>query len=197
MKRRLAAWAARSSAAERLWRGSSTVARRRVTALADWVGRGRRDDLTGWRAAVGPLLRLALLAAAAYAVWAVVRALPWLLWLLTGWWVAVAWRAGRTSADGRSEAEPAPAPGGSREAVVELLADLIGDRPGVHLSALLAHLQERGHGEGWKVADLRARLETLGVPVRRSVKVARKVAYGVHREDLPERSPAAPAEPAA
>ena len=117
-----------------------------------------------------------------------------------------AWRASRPASGEAAEDTPEedseqPPTEADPEAVRQLLADLIGDRPGVHLSTVLSHLRERGLGEGWEVPDLRARLEAHGVPVRRSVKVDRRVAYGVHRDDLQEPaeapSPGAPADQAA
>ncbi|MER7813816.1 hypothetical protein [Streptomyces sp. NPDC096153] len=177
---------------DRLAAGAAAAAKRRTDALATWVERGRRDDLHGWRASVGPMCRLAILAVVAYVGFAIVRAVPWLMWLVTLAFLREAWRAG---ADEDAEEEPpAPDEGAAAEAVRVLLADLIADRPGVHLSAVLDRLQQEGHGEGWAVADLRARLVALGVPVRRSVKVAGRVAYGVHRDDLPAPSPAESAE---
>ncbi|MFF9811671.1 hypothetical protein ACF1G5_42500 [Streptomyces coeruleorubidus] len=74
MRRRLAWWAARSGMADRLARGSYAVWERRADALTAWVRAGRREDLDGWRAALGPLVRLILLGVLAYAVWVIVRA---------------------------------------------------------------------------------------------------------------------------
>lgn len=170
----------RQAAADRLWRGSALLASDRTERLAGWVrATGRR------RAAV---LRLAVLIAVGMVVWRIVRAVPSLLWLIVPAWCVTAWRAA-PPAGIAAEASSAP----PVDAVLELLSGLIADRPGVHLSTVLDQLQENGHGEDWRVADLRARLEALGVPVRRSVKVAGRVAYGVHRDDLagppPETTP--------
>ncbi|MEV5770101.1 hypothetical protein AB0L49_02355 [Streptomyces antimycoticus] len=188
--------------AERLARGTELVWQRRSEALAAWVRAGRRDDLTGWRAVLGPTFRLAILGAAGWLVARLVRARPVLMWALAAGWLIAAWRASRPTSDEEtedaSEDEPEQGPAApGPEAVRQLLAALIGDRPGVHLSAVLAHLQEHGQGEGWEVADLRSRLEAQGVPVRRSVKVDRRVAYGVHRDDLPAPSPGEAADRAA
>ncbi|MEU8473743.1 hypothetical protein [Streptomyces hygroscopicus] len=187
---------------ERLARGSSIVWQRRSEALATWVRAGRRDDLTGWRAVLGPAARLALLGAAGWLAARIIRARPVLMWALAAGWLIAAWRASRPAPDEdaedgpEDESEQGPA-AADPDALRRLLADLIGDRPGVHLSAVLAHLQEHGQGEGWEVAGLRARLEAQGVPVRRSVKVAGRVAYGVHRDDLPAPSPGEAADRAA
>ena len=189
-------------AAERLAHGTELVWQRRSEALAAWVRGGRRDDLTGWRAALGPAFRLALLGAAGWLVARGVHARPVLMWVVVSGWLVAAWRASRPAsgeeAEDATEEDPEQPPAEANpEAVRQLLADLIGDRPGVHLSTVLAHLHERGLGEGWEVADLRSRLEALGVPVRRSVKVDRRVAYGVHRDDLPAPAPAEAADRAA
>ncbi|MFJ2717428.1 hypothetical protein [Streptomyces sp. NPDC087437] len=192
MKRRLALWAARTTAADRLARGSGIVWRHRADALAAWVRAGRRDDLTGWRAALGPIARLVLLGVLAYVVWAVVRALPWLMWLVTGWWIRAAWKAGKTTpAEATEEASAAP----SVDAVQALLLEAMGDADAVHLSTVLAYLQGKGHGVGWKVGDLRARLEALGIPVQLKVKApgSKSPTRGVRRVDLPP-SPAAAEE---
>ncbi|MCQ6250897.1 hypothetical protein [Streptomyces malaysiensis] len=188
--------------AGRLARGSELVWQRRSEALAAWVRAGRRDDLTGWRAMLGPAFRLAILGGAVWLVARLVRARPVLMWAFAVGWLVAAWRASRPAPDEEgedaSEDEPEQGPAAADpNAVRRLLADLIGDRPGVHLSAVLAHLQARGLGEGWEVAELRARLEAQGVPVRRSVKVAGRVAYGVHRDDLPAPSPSEAADRAA
>lgn len=185
------------TAADRLARGSATVYRRRADALQAWVCAGRRDDLTGWRAALGPIARMTILAAVAAVLYGVLRAVPWLMWLLTGAWLRAAWKAGRAPAEDEEEAPGDTPVEPGRDAVLTLLQTLIADRPGVHLSTVLAHLQQAGQGEGWTVADLRARLAALGVPSRRSVKVDRRVSWGVHRDDLPAPAPVEPAETAA
>jgi hypothetical protein len=176
----------------RLAAGSAIVARRRSEALAAWVAAGRRDDLSGWAAVLGPAVRLVALAAVAYGALALARAMPWLMWLLTAWWARAAWRAA-AAAEGDEETlvddeeqPPAADPAG---AAVALLREVLGDRPAVHLSEVLAHLQEHGQGEGWKVADLRARLEALGIPVAPRVKVGKIPTRGVRAADLDHRFP--------
>lgn len=186
---------ARTHAAGRLSHGSGLLLRRWEQRLTAWVRAGRRDDLDGWRAALGPLVRIVLLAAAGIMLFGILRAARGLMWIATAWWVLAAWRAGKPAeAPQEQPADPAPDTP-DPDPIRTLLEDLIGDRTGVHLSTLLAHLQERGHHPGWGVADLRSRLPTLGVPVRRSVKVAGRVAYGVHRDDLRAPSPGAPPVP--
>lgn len=97
---------------------------------------------------------------------------------------------------------PAVAPGGEREAVRRLLLDLIGDAHGVHLKTVLAHLQQHGHWEGKKVADLRVHLEALGIPVDPKLRVGKVPTRGVLRtalealppveETSPSRTPSPP-----
>lgn len=183
--------------AVRLVDGSGILFRLLGDRTAAWVRKGRRDDLTGIPALLGVLLRMVIVAVGLWALWRLVRAVPNVLWLLTTLWcwcAARATRPGKEAVDTPS-AEPDTAP--DPDAVRTLLEGLIGDRPGVHLSTVLAHLHKQGQGEGWSMADLRARLEAAGVPVRRSVKVARRVAYGVHRDDLTAPSPETATETAA
>ncbi|MCA1845092.1 MAG: hypothetical protein LC792_18240 [Actinobacteria bacterium] len=162
-------------AAARLCAGSAALARRYGNAAADWVRAGQTRG--------GRVVRLALLAGAAWAAWRVVRALPALLYVAVPAWLIAAWRAApAVPAEDADDETPALDPG---EALHALLREGIGDRPGVHLATLLDTLQQQGAGEGWTVGDLRARLEAAGVPCRRSVKAGGRVAWGVHRDDLP------------
>lgn len=191
MKRRLTAAvdvAARHGITQRLAEGSRTVYRRRTDALTAWVAASRRDDLTGLRAALGPLLRTALLIAAAAGAYRVVRTVPWLMWVLTAGWALAAWRASAPAKE-LAEAPDGPPAKADAEPVVALLREVLGDRPAVHLSTVLAHLQEHGQGEGWKVADLRVRLEALGIPVHPKVKVGRIPTRGVRAADLDRHFP--------
>ncbi|MFB7278067.1 hypothetical protein ACFCZV_13245 [Streptomyces hydrogenans] len=188
----------------RLAAGSALVARHRSEALAAWVAAGRREDLSGWAAALGPAVRLVALAAVGYGALALVRAMPWLMWLLTAWWMRAAWRATAPAEDADEELEEGsvdeeePLVGAPAEAAVALLREVLAGRPAVHLSTVLAHLQEHGQCGGWKVADLRARLEALGVPVAPKVKVNGVPTRGVYAADLDrlfptEETPPSPA----
>ncbi|MGX1221988.1 hypothetical protein [Streptomyces ambofaciens] len=174
--------------ADRIATGSTIVARRLAARAAAWVRRGRRDDLTGIKAALGCWARLALLAFGLYLLWRLIRAVPNLLWPLTVGWLIASWRAGRRApALAAEEASTGP----DVEAVRALLLEAMGEGDAVHLSTVLAHLQKRGHGEGWRVGDLRARLEALGIPVHPKVKAGGKgPTRGVRRADLAP-SPAA------
>lgn len=173
----------------RLADGSALLSRRIGARLAGWVSTSRRSDLEGWKAAAGPVVRLVVLGVVAYGAYRLLRAVPWLMWVVAAGWCWGAFAVARkASEDAPDEASAEPDAG----RVHALLWQLIGDRNGVHLSAVLAHLHEGGHGEGWEVADLRARLAALGVPVRRSVKVGGRVTWGVRAADLPAPSPLEP-----
>ncbi|MFE9921577.1 hypothetical protein ACFYQA_08340 [Streptomyces sp. NPDC005774] len=193
--------------ASRLATGSALLARRLAARAAAWCARGRRDDLTGWRATLGIIVRLALLIFGAYLLARIVRALPALMWLLSTGWTIASWRAGRPAAE-EAEEEPEEGPveppaQASGEALRSLLLTLMGTGSAVHLSTVLAHLQRQPDTAAltasWEIADLRSRLEDLGIPVHPKVKASGKgPTRGVRREDLaaspataPEASPAA------
>ncbi|AWL39683.1 MULTISPECIES: hypothetical protein [unclassified Streptomyces] len=178
--------------ARTLTAGQRILVHRLTARAANWVRAGRRDDLHGIAAILGCILRLAILAAGAYGVWLLLRRWPSALWVLVPLWCWAAVRALPTAAPESAEEGPLPAEdtAAQREQLLDLIRTLIGDRPGVHLAVLLKHLQDHGQWEHREVADLRAHLVALQVPVRRSVKVAGKVASGVHRDDLPTPSPA-------
>jgi hypothetical protein len=174
-----------------LYDGSLLVWQYRTDALAGWVRRGRRPDLPGWRGALGPLMRLLILGALVYVLWAIVRAIPWLMWLLTGWWIRAAWKASRQAPAKAAEEPPAGAAHDQQVRVLrQLLLDLMGTGSGVQLRAVLAHLQEHRQWEGRTVADLRVHLERLGIPVDRGVKARGVPTWGVRRRDLEAPSPA-------
>jgi hypothetical protein len=180
---------------DRIAAGSAILPRRLGSRLAAWVRRGRREDLTGWRAALGCWVRLAVLGLGLYLLWRLVRAVPNLLWLLSAGWLLAAWRAGKTLAEAADEAAEEEAPAAPDvEAVRTLLLDLMGTGSGVHLRTVLAHLQKHRQWEGRTVTDMRVHLERLGVPVDRSVKVAGTPTWGVRRRDLEAPSPAVPQE---
>lgn len=184
--------------AGRLAVGSNVLVRRIGARAAAWCARGRRTDLTGWKSALGILVRLALLTLGAYLLARLVRALPALMWLLTTAWTFAAWRAGRPTAEAEESTEEEPpadaAPALDRDAVQTLLLEAMGDADAVHLRTVLAHLQEQGQWEGRKVGDLRAALERLDIPHSRGVKVAGVPTWGVRRRDLEAPSPAAAQE---
>lgn len=176
--------------ADRIASGSAVVARRLAARAAAWVRRARRDDLTGWRAALGCWARLALLALGGYLLWRLIRAVPNLLWVLTAGWLVAAWRAGRQDPEQPVDTPAKDTPTmASGEALRSLLLDLMGTAPAVHLSAVLDHLQQRPDTgpitASWGIADLRACLEQWGVPVHPKVKAGGKgPTRGVRRVDL-------------
>ncbi|MEU3976874.1 hypothetical protein [Streptomyces bacillaris] len=185
--------------ARTLTHGQRLLIRRLTDRATAWIRAGRRDDLQGVAAILGCIVRAAILLAGAYGAWLLLRRWPALLWAAVPLWCWAAIRTLPKTETAADEEQPpaAPDPDAQREQLLDLTRTLIGDRPGVHLAVLLQHLQEHGQAKGWEVADLRARLTALQVPVRRSVKVAGKVAVGVHRDDLPSPSPAETAQDAA
>ncbi|GAQ64070.1 hypothetical protein [Streptomyces scabiei] len=187
-----------SDAATRLTAGSRIYSRRLASRAVTWCARGRRDDLTGWRAALGIVVRIALLLLGVYVLARLVRALPALMWLLTGWWTIASWRAGKPPpkpAEHTPQTPPAEASAeAGAEAVRTLLLDLMGTGSGVHLRTVLKHLQQHGQWEGRTVTDLRVHLERLGVPHDPRVKVAGVPTWGVRLRDLQAPSPAEPQE---
>ncbi|MFI7240092.1 hypothetical protein [Streptomyces cyaneofuscatus] len=187
MKRAAAAWAARTNAAQRLATGSSILWARITDRTTAWIRAGRRDDLTGLAAALGCILRALIVAGGAYVLWRIIRAAPALLWVLVPAWCWAALRATpRAAAEHTPQEvpqEPEPDP---RDAVLRLLYEALGDQPSMYLSDLLQHLQKEGFGKGWKVADLRARLEALGIPVEQRLRTGgRGASRGVVKADLP------------
>ncbi|MFI1728199.1 hypothetical protein ACH40E_02950 [Streptomyces acidicola] len=183
---------------DRLAVGSRAYARRLGTRAAAWCARGRRNDLSGWRGALGIFVRIALLALGVYLLARLVRSLPALMWLLTGWWTLTSWRAGKTAAEASEEEPEEPPVELDVEAVRALLLEVMGDASAVHLRTVLAHLQQHpptaARTAAWTVADLRVRVEALGIPVPK-VKApgSRSPTRGVRRADLAP-SPAAAEE---
>ncbi|MEV7389605.1 hypothetical protein [Streptomyces sp. NPDC091215] len=84
------------------------------------------------------------------------------VWCVTAWWVAPA-------------ATPEPAPSGeasaSPDAFVSWLLQLMGDRSGIHLRELYPAMRQLPGHEGRNNAELRAALNTLGVPVERTLRL--------------------------
>ncbi|MFB6772415.1 hypothetical protein [Streptomyces sp. NPDC056337] len=116
------------------------------------VRAGRRTDLTGWCAGLVLVIRLLIFGAVAYAVWVAVRALPWLMWIVAGWWLRASWKGGGSATE-QPEEEPV---GSDIESVRALLLEAVGEGDAVHLRTVLTYLQERGHGNGWTVGGLRS-----------------------------------------
>ncbi|MEU3603035.1 hypothetical protein ABZ714_30650 [Streptomyces sp. NPDC006798] len=178
--------------ARRLADGSHRLATALGHRTRTWIAAGRRTDLTGWRSALGPALRAGLLLGTAYLLTRAVRATPALMWLLTGAWLAAAWRAGRTkNAQKTPDADrPTADPEDVHAATLDWIRDQIGDRNGIHLADLLAHAQAHGLHTDLDPAAFRAALDRWGIPVRDQLKVRGRNRPGVHRDDLPAPSPA-------
>ncbi|MDJ0460606.1 hypothetical protein [Streptomyces sp. H27-C3] len=173
----------RQRAAHRVWHGSAELARRIGDRAAAWVAKGPTRSHR--------IVRGLLLLGGLYFAARIIRAAPGVLWLLVPAWCVAAVRHAPPVED---EEQP-PVEAGktaatdSRDAVLALLFECLGDRPAVHLSTVLKHLQKRGHGRGWTVSDLRVRLEALGIPVQPKVKVGGVPTRGVRRDDLTPPSP--------
>jgi hypothetical protein len=195
--------------------GSEAIWQRFADGVTGWIRAGRRDDLEGWRAALGPVVRLVLVGAVGYGAWALVRRFPWLLWLLLAGLIAAAWKAthkhpaedvdepvedvDEPAEDELAEQTPEERRAAAEKAFVEYVVASIGEAKGVHLSTLAEGLDRPGYLPGWGVAEVRAQLGALNIPCRRSVKVRNAagewaVAWGVHRDDIPALNTPTPAE---
>ncbi|MEV6081125.1 hypothetical protein AB0L80_39445, partial [Streptomyces sp. NPDC052069] len=172
-------------AARTLTAGQQILIRRLAARAAAWVRAGRRDDLEGIAAILGCLLRIVILGAGAAGAWWLLRRWPAALWIAVPLWCWAAIRAIPAEDEPEDEQSRATA----RDDVLALLHTLLGDRDAVHLSEVLKHLQEKGQGKDWKVSDLKARLERLGIPVAPKVKAGGKgPTRGVRKADLPPLS---------
>ncbi|GGJ81957.1 hypothetical protein GCM10011583_11800 [Streptomyces camponoticapitis] len=174
--------------AVRLVDGSGLLTRRLAGRAAAWIRAGRRDDLTGFAAVLGCWVRLGLVVAGLWVLWRVVRAAPALLWALVPVWVVASLRIRPEPTRSAPQASTV-SEGDEVEAVRALLFEVMGDRPAVHLSTVVKHLQKEGHHPDWTVTDLRVRLGALGIPHDRRVKVGRVPTWGVRRRDLEAPSP--------
>ena len=79
--------------ARTLTHGQRVLLARLTTRASAWVRAGRRTDLDGVAAILGCILRLALLAAAAYGAWWLLRRWPNILWAAVPLWCWAAIRA--------------------------------------------------------------------------------------------------------
>lgn len=180
-------------AGARLRVGSVRVCHARTEQVRTWAAGGRRDDLDGWKAALGSWLRLALLAAAGYAAFWACRRWPWLMWALAAWWCTVAWRAGAPRSAGKNPAdEEAPAaapetaaPTAPTALLVAAVRTLAAGGAGAHLKALAEHLTEETK-RPWDTAAVRAACTAAGITVSDSVRQpGRGVSTGVRVDALP------------
>jgi hypothetical protein len=102
----------------------------------------------------------------------------------------------KTSAPDRPKPEGGNAPTATPQqvyaATLEWICGQIADRNGIHLSDLLAHAHAHGLHTDLDVPAFRAVLEGWGFPIRQQLKVGGRNRPGIHRDDLPERSPSDP-----
>ncbi|MFF4403808.1 hypothetical protein [Streptomyces sp. NPDC001404] len=181
----------------RLHGGSVVLAQRLLDWACSWCRSSYRHDLTGVRAALGPLARFGLLLCLGWLAARTVRTAPAVLWLISVvWGGAAAWIVTRNPAreDGGGD-EPAPHAQPSKadvddslavapEAFAALVRELAGGGAGAHLAALA----ERLTGDSKDTDKVRALCRTLGVPWKESVRQpGRKVTVstGVRVKDLP------------
>lgn len=109
-------------------------------------------------------------------------------WCVAAWWVA-------PPVD-EPEPDAAETPtGDAPQAFARWLLDLIGDRPGVHLRELYPAMRKLPGHQDRDDTQLRAALRTLGIPVRRSLRIGIVAGRsGVARADL-EALPSPAGEP--
>ncbi|MBZ6250555.1 hypothetical protein KVH27_19505 [Streptomyces olivaceus] len=162
--------------ATRLTVGSRLTARRIGSAAARWVRRGRRQDLTGWKAALGCWLRLGLLVVGGWLLWRLVRAVPNLMWVLTAGWIVASWRAGKPAPaealDEASEEPPIEAPEiPHRHLLIHWLDRLTRDRAGIHLTELHQTLTKDPAAATLTRAQMRAWLDRHHITVDRTLRV--------------------------
>jgi hypothetical protein len=70
------------------------------------------------------------------------------------------------------------------EIVLQLVVDLIGDAPGIHLDTLLTQLQQVPDWAAMTRDELRLVLHAAGCPIRRALRVGQRTGIaGVHRDD--------------
>lgn len=177
--------ARRTLTAVRVWEGSGILARRIRRRITAWIAAGRRPDLTGWQAALGCIVRAALVLLAGYLLARILRALPALLWLLAPVWLVIAYRAAPpATTEEELPAGAAEPPADPRADLARWLLQTIGGRPGIHLYELYPAMRKLPGLESLDDTALRAALRTLGVTVTRSLRVPPvEGRSGVRRED--------------
>lgn len=170
----------------RLAAGSAQLAHQLRARLADWIARGRREDLSGWKAALGPAARSFAVLVIACGAARVVRAVPVLLWLLVPAWTVAAYRAAPPlAAAGPVGDEHQELPADPRADLARWVLQIIGERPGVHLYELYPAMRRLPGREGLSDPQLRAALRVLGITVTRSLRVPPvEGRSGVRREDV-------------
>ncbi|MFD3657015.1 hypothetical protein [Streptomyces sp. NPDC058620] len=102
-------------------------------------------------------------------------------------WVLAAYMVGAPDKPPSEAAQdvPAAAPKTPRDAIVQWLIEVIGDRPGVHFAELYPRMRELPGMEKYDDAALRGALNTLGITVTRTFTIGKaKGLSGVRLADL-------------
>lgn len=154
----------------RLIAGSEVLGRRIRDA---WFGAGPKTAATRLLGAAIPLVLAG----------SMLRAHPNLWFILGAAWAAAAWRAAPPPKRPRNQAA-------ARAAFVQFIRDCIGDRNGTLLADVLVTAQAAGQLADWDVTRVRDACETVGIPVRESLKVNGRTSVGVHRDDFEAAHPA-------
>ncbi|MFE5868785.1 hypothetical protein ACFQ6V_09040 [Streptomyces roseifaciens] len=180
--------------AHRLRTGSQVLGLRLRDGTCTWCAKSYRHDLTGIKAALGPIARGCLLAGAGWLATYVVAAAPDTLLIVAFAWGIGAWKVAPAQPGVPGEephaAQPTPDQEGTATVGVDELCALVRELAqkgaGAHLSALAEHLP----GGPWDTAAVRALCAEHGVPVAGSVRQpGRGVSTGVRVGDLPPLSP--------
>ena len=125
---------------------------------------------------------------------------PALMWPATIGWCVVAYRTHPETeepADAEDEApepeaEPESEPGPSDDEFVQLVRELIGDGPGIHLAELPPALAEHYPGVRWDTDTARALVVRAGLPIRGTRSATRTTvgsSTGIRAKDLPPLPP--------
>jgi len=161
--------------------GSSILGKALGGKLADWCQAGRRNDLKGWNAGLGPLLRAATLVGACIVLAMVLNRHRDLMWLLVGVWIIFALRVPQ------EESPEEVVEVGEGYSVTDLVRDLIANDEGVHLKELYPAMREEFE-ELAKATDK----ELRQVLVNNSLEVSRTTRSkgvagrsGIRRSSLP------------
>jgi hypothetical protein len=127
----------------------------------------------GWRA---------VLLGAAVAVYSGARYQTWIPWGIAAFCAAAWMHAPGPDEQEAGEELPVETP---LDPLPDILWELIGEAPGVHLPSIVDHLHKTGLDTACDRADVRAALTRRGIPIRGSVRDADgRVNQGVHRADL-------------
>ncbi|MGK5728947.1 hypothetical protein [Streptomyces sp. URMC 124] len=183
--------------AHRLWTGSEVLGLRLWNRACSWCAKSYRHDLTGLKAALGPIARGGLIAGAGWLATYGVAAAPDVLLIIALAWGIGAWNMAPVQRPASGEEAPAalseteqegPALIGKDE-LCALVRKLAQGGAGAHLSALAEHLPDGPHD----ASAVRALCTQHGVPVAKSVRQSgRGVSTGVKVADLPPLSPLPP-----